>query len=264
MSNQNTPKEVKDQQSENSQLSLLARNSKLLTAAVVVAVVAVAIFAFNYFYLQPKEEKAQTNLTLGLSYIEEAAMLSEQSVRILATPDSLLTDSIKAQGEGFKKQADEKYNQALNGDGKFPGFLKLAGESMTDAANIATANAGLCYYHLGNIKEAIKYLDQFSAKGDKSLSPQYIAALANCYASDNQIDKAISTFQNAAQEADNAVLSPQYLLEAGLLLESQNKNDEALKVYETIKSKYPDSRVASAIAMGNVAEIDKYIERVSK
>ena len=263
MSNQNTP-EVKDQQSEISQKSILVRNKKLLVIAVAVAVCAIAAFGYSYFLLQPKENKAQTNLTLGLGYIEEAAVLSEQSVRILATPDSLLTDSLKAQGEAFKKQADEKYNQALNGDGKFPGFLKLAGESMTDAANIATANAGLCYYRLGNVKEAIKYLNQFSAKGDKSLSPQYIAALANCYATDQQIDKAIDTFKKAAKEADNAILSPQYLLEAGLLLESQSKNEEALKIYESIKSQYPDSRIATAMAMGNVAEIDKYIERVSK
>lgn len=250
--------------SENSQASLLAKNSKLLTIAVVVAVIAVAAFAFHFFYLQPKEEKAQTHLTLGLQYIEEAAVLSEQAVRILATPDSLLTDSIKAQGEDLKKQAADRYNKALNGDAQFPGFVKLANEGMTDAANIAAANAGLCYYNLGKMKEAIQYLEKFSAKGDKSLSPQYLAALANCYVAQQQLDKAIETFKKAAKEADNSILSPQYLLEAGLLLENQKKNDEALKIYQSIKENYPDSRIATPIAMGNVAEIDKFIERVSK
>ena len=266
MSNQNTPKETLDQQSENLEKSLLARNSKLLTAAVIVAVLALGIFATQYFYLQPKEEKAQTSLTLGLQYLDEAAQLNAQAMTMLSATDSTLTDSVKAEAEEVKQQVAEAYNKALNGDNKFPGFLKLANESMTDASNIAAANAGLCYFNLGNYKEAIKYLEKFSAQGDKGLSAQYVAALANSYAADQQLDKAIDTFKKAAKIADNAILSPNYLIEAGKLLENQKKNEEALAIYESIKADYPQSSVATPqpVQGAFVALIDKYIERVSK
>lgn len=266
MSNQNTPKENLDQQSENTEKSLLARNSKLLTAAIIIAVIAFGVFAVQYFYVQPKEEKAQSNLTLGLQYVEEAAQLNAQATSMTAMPDSLLTDSVKAAAENIKKQVADTYQKALNGDGRFPGFIKLSKESMTDAANIAAANAGLCYYNMNNYKEAIKYLEQFSPQDDKSLSAQYIAALANCYVAEKATDKAISAFQEAADIADNAILCPTYLLEAGKLFESQGKNEEALKIYQTIKSTYPESEIVTPqpIQGAFVALIDKYIERVSK
>ena len=128
------------------------------------------------------------------------------------------------------------------------------------------AQAGICYYKLGNYKEAIKMLEGFTPQGDKGVSPQFIAALANCYAADGQLDKAVDTFKKAASEADNAATSPQYLIEAGLLLESQKKNDEALKIYEQIKKDYPQSSLVAPQQMqgGYVSAIDKYIERVSK
>ena len=79
-------------------------------------------------------------------------------------------------------------------------------------------------------------------------------------------DKAISAFQEAADIADNAILSPTYLLEAGKLFESLGKNEEALKIYQTIKSTYPESEIVTPqpIQGAFVALIDKYIERVSK
>ena len=123
-----------------------------------------------------------------------------------------------------------------------------------------------CVEEGGGKLEAIKMLEGFTPQGDKGVSPQFIAALANCYAADGQLDKAVDTFKKAASEADNAATSPQYLIEAGLLLESQKKNDEALKIYEQIKKDYPQSSLVAPQQMqgGYVSAIDKYIERVSK
>ena len=137
---------------------------------------------------------------------------------------------------------------------------------MTSAGNIACAEAGLCYFKMGNYKEAIKYLEKFSPQGDKGVSPQYVAALANCYAADGQFDKAVATFKKAAKEADSPVLSPVYLREAGLLLENEKKNEEALELYEQIKSEYPSSTLVSTQVGPNglTSQIDQDITRVSK
>ena len=278
MSNQKTLNETKDQKSENnSEKSLLAKNSKLLSAAIGVAVIAVGIFAFNYFIVQPKEEKAQTNLAMGVVYVEQANEMLERSLQIeqeynklLSTGDTLKVDSVKKALDASKKEAEDTFNKALNGDGKYPGFLKISQESFTSAANIATANAGICYFNLGKYDESIKYLSEFSPKGDKGLSAQYIAALANSYASTGKaedLDKAVDAFKEAANIAGNDVLSPSYLLEAGKILEHQGKKEEALSIYMSVKEKYPTSAIANSNpneAVENNSAIDKYIERVSK
>ena len=245
------------------------------------AVIVLGFLGFKYLYQNPKEEKAQTMLTQNLELLNANRMQQlEQILTQVAQAEAMLEsemlkgdsanlslkDTLNNRVEAFKAARQEIYNKALKGDGKLPGLLKIADEGMTAAANIAKAEAGICYYKLGNYKEAIKYLESFTPQGDKGLSPQYVAALANCYAADGQIDKAIETFKEAAKEADNDATSPDYLMEAALLLENQNKKEEALKIYEQIKAEYPRSQIVQPQSVGGayVSQIDKYIERVSK
>ena len=212
--------------------AFINKYKKSIIAAVVALLVIVGGgYSLKKFYLDPREDKAQSLLTLGEQYL-----------------------------------AQEDYDKALNGEGRFPGYLKIAKDySFTDAANIATLQAGLAYAHKGDYKNAIKYLEDFSPKSDKSISPAAIAVLANCYAAEKQVDKAIETFKKAAKMADNDALSPLYLLEAGKLYENAGNKDEARKLYEQIKSDYPQSQLAvpQPTQDENIAEpeIEKYIER---
>ncbi|MBR1593435.1 MAG: tetratricopeptide repeat protein [Bacteroidales bacterium] len=230
---QNTQLDVNETLSRSE--AFITKNKKqLIICTVALLVIVGGFFGIKYGYLQPREEKAQTLLSLGQDYM--------------------------LQGE---------YDKALKGEGKFPGFLKIAEDySFTDAANLAKLSAGEAYAQKGDYKNAIKYLEDFSTKGDQTVSPTAIAALANCYAADKQVDKAIEKFKEAAKKADNESLSPLFLLEAGKLLETQKKNEEALAIYKQIKADYPTSALSrpQPTATGAVAdaEIERYIERVSK
>ena len=256
-------------------------SKKMVVTLTTLAVIVLGFLGFKYLYQNPKEEKAQTMLTQNLELLNANRMQQlEQILTQVAQAEAMLEsemlkgdsanlslkDTLNNRVEAFKAARQEIYNKALKGDGKLPGLLKIADEGMTAAANIAKAEAGICYYKLGNYKEAIKYLESFTPQGDKGLSPQYVAALANCYAADGQIDKAIETFKEAAKEADNDATSPDYLMEAALLLENQNKKEKALKIYEQIKAEYPRSQIVQPQSVGGayVSQIDKYIERVSK
>ena len=112
-------------------------------------------------------------------------------------------------------------------------------------------------------KEAVTYLEDFSAREDMMISPAITGALANAYANTGDVDKAISTFKKAAEMADskaednvNNSLAPTYMISAARLLESQNKKSEALEIYKEVKEKYVNSASSQ--------DIDKYIERVSE
>ncbi|MBQ7635072.1 MAG: tetratricopeptide repeat protein [Bacteroidaceae bacterium] len=201
---------------------------------VAVVVVVGGFFAYKYLYQQPREDKAQALL---------------------------------AQGQALAAQ--QKYDEALKGEGKFPGLLKLINNySGTDAANAAKAQAGFCYAQQGKYKEAVAQLESFSPAGDNSLTPAALGALANAYAGVGQIDKAIATYQDAAERADNEILSPLFLVKAGELLETQKKYPEAVSVYKSVKEKYPRCQysVAQQQQDGSVgaAMIDVFIERATK
>lgn len=212
------------------------KNKKaIIVALAVIILVVVAGFA-GHAWLSKREAKAQAQIGLGMQYL---AMGTE-----------------------------EGYTKALNGEGQYQGFLKIAKEySFTDGANLAHAYAGECYAQLGKYKEAIKQLEDFSTQGDITVSPAILGCLADCYASDGQIDKAIDTFKKAASKADNESLSPVFLLSAAQLLESQNKAEEAKALYEKIKSDYPTAQISMPQQQGSgfaAPEIDKYIERATK
>ena len=172
---------------------------------------------------------------------------------------------------GYSKPREEKaqdYEHALKGEGSTLGLAKISDKySSTDAGNIAKYEAGLCSYQLGKTKDAIKYLEDFDTKGDATISAQALSALANAYATDKQLDKAVETFKKAADATDVPALCAQALFDAGLILESQNKKDDALKLYQDIKAKYPTAPLCNRQQNNGVvldAVIDKYIERLSK
>ncbi len=199
---------------------------KIISIIAGVVIVVGGYLGYTYGYQLPREEKAQTLCTDGLQFIQNS-----------------------------------DFETALNGEGTFPGYIKIADEySGTDGANLANLYAGVCFAQQNKYQEAIPYLKAYTPGDDQSVSAMALFALAQCYAGVNDVDQAITTFQKAAEQADNSALSPMCLIEAGKLLESQNKNAEALAIYETIKRDYP----TSTLVVGSPAEIEKYIERAKK
>lgn len=208
------------------------KNKKTIIISMVALMAIIAgIFLYQAYVSGPREEKASTALGKGQEYFMA-----------------------------------EQFDKALNGDGAgYAGFLKIISDyGSTDAGNLAKLYAGLCYANLDKWNDAIKYLDEYSPANDAMVSPAALAALGNAYAHTNQLDKAVSSLESAADKADkqgkdgiNNSLSPTFRLQAALILESQGKKDEALKMYEEIKKKYTTSSLVQS------QEIDKYIQRLS-
>jgi len=152
----------------------------------------------------------------------------------------------------------EQYEQALNGDGvQEKGFLKIIDEyGSTPTGNLARAYAGLCYAHLDRTDEAIKMLEDFDPQDDQIISPTAVAALGNLYIKKGDNKTGIDYLLKAAKRANNDAVSPIFLVQAAEVYEEMGENDKALELYQQIKEKYFRSPLS--------ADIDKYIERVSK
>lgn len=217
-----------------SEAFVIKYKKQIIIAIVAIVVVVGGTFAYIYGYSKPREDKAQELFGVVMQ-------------KYVMTQD---------------------FEHALKGEGKTLGLEKIVSKyGSTDAGNLAKYEAGVCNYQLGKTKEAIKYLEDFDTKGDATVSPQALFALANCYAADKQLDKAVETFKKAAQATDVPALCSEYLFQAGLILENQKKNDEALKLYQEIKDSYPTAPLCARQQQNGVvldAMIDKYIEKLSK
>lgn len=207
----------------------LKHKNVIISAVAAIVIIIAGVIVYNNYIAGPREDEASTALAKGQDYF-----------------------------------ANQQFDKALNGDGAgYAGFVKIASDySSTDAGNLASLYAGLCYANLNKWTEAAQYIEDFSTADDQIISPAAMSALANAYAHLNQLDKAVDTFKKAAKMADaeaedktNNSLSPTFLIQAAEILESQNKKDEALELYNDIKKKYVNSAVSQ--------EIDKYIERAS-
>lgn len=185
----------------------------IITAVVAVILVVAAILSFRYFYILPKQERAQAEMFKGVFYFEK-----------------------------------DSFQLALTGNGTdYAGFEAIADEhSSTPAGNLAQAYAGISHMRLENYEQAIKYLKAFDAD-DEMVAPTLIGAIGDCYVNMDQVKEGISYFEKAAKKADNDLISPIYLKKAGIAYESLKEYDKAVKAYETIKDKYASSMEASDI-----------------
>jgi tetratricopeptide (TPR) repeat protein len=197
----------------------IEKNQKLLTIVIGVIVVLVLIFfGFKRFYLAPREQEAKEQMFMAQQYFEM---------------DSL--------------------NLALNGDGMYPGFLKIIDDyGMTKGANLSKYYSGICYLKMGNFEQAIDYLKSFKGK-DQIIGPMAKGAIGDAYVELNQPAKAVEYYIGAADLVENEFTTPLFLIKAGWTYEILNEYPKAVSTYERIKYKFPTSTEAR--------EIDKYIAR---
>ena len=198
---------VEEQQVTKTEAFFEKYQKAIIGGVVAVIVIIVGIILFNNYYLQPRADKASTELAKSQELFDQ-----------------------------------QQYDKALVGFQQV-----AADYSSTDAGNLAQLYIGICQANLGKWQEAVNALEQFSGKGDQMISPAAEGALGNAYANLNQLDKAVEHLKKAAKMADNNSLSPTFLIQAGEILESQGKNDEALKLYQTVKEKYFNSMAYQTI-----------------
>ena len=187
----------------------------------VIIILVVAILGIRQYYLLPKEVEAQEAIFPGENFL-----------------------------------ANRQWNIALNGDSaNYIGFLGIIDEyPHTKTANLAKAYAGISFYHLGQYQDALDHLKAFSAN-EKIVDPVITGLIGDCYVNLNNVEEGIKYFKEAASKAENQYISPIYLKKAGLAYESLSDFKNAVDVYNTLKSKYPNSQEA--------ADIDRFIYRAS-
>lgn len=185
----------------------IEENQKPITYAVgAVIILVIAFLGINRFYLQPRQDEANTQMFMAQNYFER-----------------------------------DSFNLAINGDGNYLGFLDIIDDyGMTKAANLAKYYTGISYLHLGQYEDAIDYLKSFKTK-DLLLGPIAEGAKGDARLELGDAQAALKHYRKAYQMNDNELTSPLYMMKAAKVLESQNDLNGALALYREIKEKYPET-----------------------
>jgi tetratricopeptide (TPR) repeat protein len=175
-------------------------------------------FAWTKLYLAPLEEEARGQMFVAERYFEK---------------DSL--------------------DKAINGDMQFDGFKKIIEDyGLTASGNLAHMYLGLCYLHKGQFEDAVKELKEYDSN-DMILGPISIGAIGDAYSELGKADDAIDQYLKASAENKNNFTTPVYLMKAATLYETQGKYQDAAKIYEQLKTDFPEAREGR--------DVEKYISR---
>ncbi|HEY6163201.1 MAG TPA: tetratricopeptide repeat protein [Bacteroidia bacterium] len=175
-----------------------------------------AYFGWKKLYIEPLETEAQGKIFWAQNYFEK--------------------DSI---------------NWAIKGDGVNPGLEEIVDQyGSTPTGNLAHYYLGVCYLEKGKYEDAIEQLEAYDAK-DEYTGVIATADIGECKMEMGKPDEAIKYYLKAADMNKNDFTSPIYLMKAANAYESMNNFADAAKVYEQIKSDFPDSREGK--------EVDKYL-----
>lgn len=197
----------------------IEENKKSLSIIIGAVVVLVGgYFAWTKLYLAPLEEEAQGQMFMAERYFEK---------------DSL--------------------DKAINGDGQFYGFKDIIENyGLTSSGNLAHMYLGLCYLHTGKYEDAVNELKEYDGD-DLMLGPISIGAIGDAYSELGKTDDAIEQYLKASETNKNDFTTPVFLMKAAALYESQSKYAEALKIYEQLKTDFPEAREGR--------DVEKYISR---
>ena len=133
-------------------------NQKRLSTIVFGIVGVIALFlAFDKFYLNPKNDEAQSELFNSVQYFEL-----------------------------------DSFNLALNGVNDNLGLLDIIDDyGSTEAGNLANYYAGISYLRLGDNESAIDYLSDFSSD-DELVSSICYGSIGDAYMNLDQIENALN------------------------------------------------------------------------
>ena len=214
MANKPTEKEIRQQnvaEAVSKTELFFQEHGKIIYGCVAaVLLIALAILAYNRFYLQPKKAEAQAEM-------------------------------FKAE----QKFAQGDYELALAGDDNNLGFEEIIDKYGTKAGEAVYMYAGACALQTGDFEKALQYFKKYNGK-DKILLSRAQAGMGDAYVGLEDNASALACYEKAAATVDN-MYAAGYLLKAGLVAEELGDTAKALACYKKIKDQYPQAPEAMDI-----------------
>ncbi|RYE35127.1 MAG: tetratricopeptide repeat protein, partial [Sphingobacteriaceae bacterium] len=167
--------------------NFVRENQKSLTFIVTAVLALIVIyFAYQKFYLAPREIEASNKMYVAQDFWEK-----------------------------------KDWDKAINGDAGYPGFAKIVDDySNTKAANLAYYYLGVAYLNKGDFKKAAENFTNY--RGDDAIiAAQALGNTGDAYIELKDFDKAVTFYKKAVDKGNNSFTSPVYLKKLALVYENQ-------------------------------------------
>ena len=207
--------------------------SKLIVAAVAVAVIAAIAFG-GWYYINSQDEKASLDLTAAVRTLETP-------LRPAGTPEQpgyASFDSTTARATAARKQFQDIVD-------KYP---------QTRSGKMARYFVGLTAAQLGDNATAERDLQEAANSSDSNLASLGKMALASVYAAENKDSQAVDIYQQLIDRPTEVVAKVTAQFELAGYYESHHKMDDARKIYVQIQKENPSSDSAQ-LAQRKLAEL---------
>lgn len=184
------------------------RNSKIIIGVLGgLALLAIGYFVYLKTVLEPKSDKAFTEMAQADDYMKKDSVL----LALKGSPGSFM---------GYE-QIVENYKGTKGGE-------------------LALYKAGVAYYRLGDFASAVASLEKFKTD-DNILNAQRNGLIGDALVESGKQDEALSYYLKAAEGTDIEILQTQFYTKAGKLAVISGKNAEALKYFQILADKYPNA-----------------------
>jgi tetratricopeptide (TPR) repeat protein len=191
---------------------VLENQKSLLFIGSAIVLLVVIYFAYQRFYLAPREIEAADEMHMAQEYWDK-----------------------------------KEWDKAIKGDAGFAGFEKIIADySNTKAANLGYYYLGIAYLNKGEYGKAIENLSNYHGT-DNIVAAEALGSIGDAYVELKDYGKAADYFKKAADKGQNKFTSALYLKKLGLVYEEQQKFKDAADTYKKIKTDYPESTEAYTI-----------------
>ncbi|WP_238783803.1 tetratricopeptide repeat protein [Blattabacterium cuenoti] len=146
-----------------------------------------------------------------------------------------LTYAQQSLSQGFISKALNDKKTKIN----YLGFYGIVKEyPFTKAGNISKFYAGICYYKLGNYKESINMMKNFSSKDEILYAIKY-GIIGDAFSQIRNKNEALKNYVQAAIIRENEITTPLYYYKAALIAFSMKKYKYSQFLLKKIEKKYP-------------------------
>ncbi|MFV0305136.1 MAG: tetratricopeptide repeat protein [Moheibacter sp.] len=184
------------------------KNSKIIIGVFgALALLAIGYFVYLKTVLEPKSERAFTEMTQADDYFKKDSIL----LALKGSPGSFMG-----------------YEQIIDNYGS------------TKGGNIALYRAGISYYRLGDFASAVTNLEKFQTDDD-ILTAQKNGMIGNALVESKKENEALPYYIKAAEGTDIEAIQTMYYTKAGKLAIQLGNNADALKYFQVLADKYPNA-----------------------
>ncbi|MFZ0638925.1 MAG: tetratricopeptide repeat protein [Candidatus Acidiferrales bacterium] len=202
--------------------AVLSHRSTLIYVIIVVVIVAAGIFGWR-FYSQRQSVKAEAGFNDAMQVYEALVVGPGQPPQ---------------QNEITYSDAPKKFQDALK---KFEDVMRRY--PRTRSGQLAKYYSALCEEHLGQNSQAISALTEIGNSSDHDFAAMARFELAQIYDQMGKSDQAVQIYNELL--ANPSVLAPKPIVLLALAGHYRQSNPaQAVKLYQQIKTEYPDTSAA--------------------